>query len=149
MSFAVPDTRVELHPVVAERRRVNSYNVAGLLEGSDPTLKAETIVYSGHFDHDGVGPLGILHGADDNGSGTVGVVELARAFAMNPIKPRRSILFVVFAAEERGLLGAYYYVAHPLRPLETHALSRADDDSPVLAEFLEVAAAFDTGSVLR
>jgi Zn-dependent M28 family amino/carboxypeptidase len=49
----------------------------------------------------------------------VGVVELARAFAMNPIKPRRSILFVVFAAEERGLLGAYYYVSHPLRPLET------------------------------
>ena len=118
-SFAIPDTHVELHPAVAERRRANSYNVVGLLEGSDPALKAETIIYSAHFDHDGIGPLGVLHGADDNGSGTVGVVELARAFALNPVKPKRSILFIVFAAEERGLLGAYHYVAHPLRPLAT------------------------------
>src|SRR5438477_4496363 len=66
----------------------------------------------------------ILHGADDNGSGTVGVVTLAHAFAVNAkakgaAAPRRSILFVVFAAEERGLLGAFYLAAHPLRPLET------------------------------
>lgn len=119
MSFALPETRAELHPVLSERRRANSYNVAGLLEGSDPALRAETVVFSGHFDHDGIGPLGILHGADDNGSGTVGVVQLARAFALNPVKPRRSLLFIVFAAEERGLLGAYHYVSHPLRPLET------------------------------
>ncbi len=119
MSFAMPNTRVELHPVLSERRRANSYNVAGLLEGSDPTLQAETVIFSGHFDHDGMGPLGILHGADDNGSGTAGVVELARAFALNSVKPKRSLLFIVFAAEERGLLGAYYYVAHPLRPLAT------------------------------
>ncbi len=118
-SFEIPGTRVELHPVLAERRRANSYNVAGLIEGSDPALKAETIIFSGHFDHDGTGPLGILHGADDNGSGTVGVVELARAFALNPVKPKRSLLFIVFAAEERGLLGAYHYVSHPLRPLDT------------------------------
>jgi Zn-dependent M28 family amino/carboxypeptidase len=61
----------------------------------------------------------IFHGADDNGSGTVGVIELARAFAANPVKPKRSMVFIVFAAEERGLLGSYYYTAHPLRPLET------------------------------
>jgi Peptidase family M28 len=119
MSFAIPNTRVELHPVVAERRRVNSYNVAGLLEGSDPALRSETIVFSGHYDHDGTGPQGIYRGADDNGSGTVGVVALAHAFAANSAKPRRSLLFIVFAAEERGLLGSYYYVAHPLRPLES------------------------------
>ncbi|HLK63889.1 MAG TPA: M20/M25/M40 family metallo-hydrolase [Bryobacteraceae bacterium] len=119
MSMELPNTRVELHAAVAERRQANSYNVAGLLEGSDPGLKAETIVFSGHFDHDGMTPDGIFHGADDNGSGTVGVVELARAFSMNPQKPKRSVLFIVFAAEERGLLGAYYYVSHPLRPLET------------------------------
>lgn len=118
-SFDVPDTKVEIHTVVAERKRANSYNVAGLLEGSDPRLKAETVVFSAHHDHDGVGPAGIMHGADDNGSGTVGVVALAHAFARNPEKPKRSILFVVFAAEERGLLGAYYYVSHPLRPLDT------------------------------
>jgi hypothetical protein len=118
-SFEIPNTRVELHTVVSERRRANSYNVAGLLEGSDPALKAETIVFSGHYDHDGMGPQGIYHGADDNGSGTVGVVNLAHAFARNPVKPKRSLLFIVFAAEERGLLGSYYYAAHPLRPLET------------------------------
>jgi hypothetical protein len=119
MSLALTNTRVELHPVLSERRRTNSYNVVGLLEGSDPTLQAETVVFSAHFDHDGVGPLGILHGADDNASGTAGVLELARAFALNPVKPKRSLLFIVFAAEERGLLGSYYYVAHPLRPLAT------------------------------
>ena len=119
MSFNISDTRIELHTVLSERRRANSFNVAGLIEGSDPALKAETIVYSGHFDHNGLAPQGVYHGADDNGSGTVAVVELARAFAKNPIKPRRSILFIVFAAEERGLLGAYHYVSHPLRPLAT------------------------------
>jgi len=118
MSFEVPGTPASLRNVVNERKRANSYNVAGLLEGSDPALKAETIVFSGHHDHNGVSPAGVMHGADDNGSGTVGVVELARAFARSPVKPKRSILFIVFAAEERGLLGAYYYVANPLRPLE-------------------------------
>jgi hypothetical protein len=118
-SFEIPGTRIEYQTATSERRRANSYNVVGWIEGSDPVLKAETVIFSGHFDHDGIGPAGILHGADDNGSGTVGVVALAHAFAANPVKPKRSMLFVVFAAEERGLLGAYYYVSHPLRPLET------------------------------
>ena len=118
-SFEIPGTRVQFQTATSERRRANSYNVVGLLEGSDPALKAETVIFSGHFDHDGMGPAGIYHGADDNGSGTVGVVALAHAFAANPVKPKRSLLFIVFAAEERGLLGAYYYVSHPLRPLAT------------------------------
>lgn len=118
-SFDLPGAQMEIKTVTAERKRANSYNVAGLIEGSDPALKAETILFSGHFDHDGVGPQGVYNGADDNGSGTVGVVALARAFAANPVKPKRSLLFIVFAAEERGLLGSYYYASHPLRPLET------------------------------
>jgi hypothetical protein len=118
-SFEIPGARVTFQTAIAERRRANSYNVVGLLEGSDPTLKAETVIFSAHFDHDGMGPAGIYHGADDNGSGTVGVVTLAHAFAANPVRPKRSVLFIVFAAEERGLLGAYYYVSHPLRPLAT------------------------------
>jgi hypothetical protein len=98
---------VALHTATTARRVANSYNVAGVIEGSDPALAAETIVFSAHYDHDGPAPNGgIFHGADDNGSGTVGVVALARAFAKNPIKPRRSLLFIVFAAEERGLLGS-------------------------------------------
>src|SRR6202012_4742561 len=99
-----------------------SYNVAGLLEGSDPNLKAETVIISAHHDHDGISGNEIWHGADDNGSGTVGVVELAHAFAAKPVKPKRSILFVVFAAEERGLLGSFYMASHPLRPLESTKL---------------------------
>ncbi len=119
MSFEIPGTRMEFQTATSERRRANSYNVVGMIEGSDPALKAETVIFSGHFDHDGTGPAGVYHGADDNGSGTVGVVALAHAFAANPVKPKRSLLFIVFAAEERGLLGSYYYVSHPLRPLAT------------------------------
>ena len=118
-SFEIPGARIEFQTAISDRKRANSWNVAGLIEGSDPALRAETVIFSGHFDHDGMGPAGIYHGADDNGSGTVGVVALAHAFAANPVKPKRSVLFIVFAAEERGLLGAYYYVSHPLRPLDT------------------------------
>ena len=119
-SIAIPGTEVELHVVDRERRRATSANVVGLIEGNDPALKAETIVFSAHYDHDGPAADGnFYHGADDNGSGTVGVVELVRAFANNQAKPKRSVMFIVFAAEERGLLGSYYCVQHPLRPLDT------------------------------
>jgi Peptidase family M28/PA domain len=118
-SQPLADTTVEMRIVNGEHRRGVSYNVIGLIEGSDTELKNETIIFSGHYDHDGMRDGQIFHGADDNGSGTVGVIELARAFAANPAKPKRSLLFAVFAAEERGLLGSYFYVAHPLRPLQT------------------------------
>ena len=119
-SIAIPGTEVELHVVNRERRRGTSANVVGLIEGSDQALKAETIVFSAHYDHDGPAADGnYYHGADDNGSGTVGVVDLAHAFAKNLLKPKRSVMFIVFAAEERGLLGSYYYVQHPVRPLNT------------------------------
>jgi hypothetical protein len=123
-SRTLPDTEVTLHSRNSSEIAGNSYNVVGLLEGSDPELKAETILISAHHDHDGMSGSEIWHGADDNGSGTVGVVALAHAFAHNAIspngeKPKRSILFVVFASEERGLLGAFYMAAHPLRPLAT------------------------------
>ncbi|MEO8026159.1 MAG: M28 family peptidase [Bryobacteraceae bacterium] len=112
-------TTAHLRLAVAQRRRATAYNLVGLIEGSDPALKAETIIYSAHYDHDGTGSGDTYPGADDNGSGTVGVVELARAFMANPEKPKRSLLFIVYAAEERGLIGSYYYAAHPLRPLAT------------------------------
>jgi Zn-dependent M28 family amino/carboxypeptidase len=136
----LPDTAMTLHLRNNSERHGVTSNVAGLLEGSDPTLKAETVMFTAHHDHDGSAPfpagqggvdengkptpagpdcVQIWHGADDNGSGTVGVVNLARAFAANGARPKRSILFVVFASEERGLLGAYWMAAHPLRPLAT------------------------------
>lgn len=139
---------VELHLATSQRKRGTSYNVAGLIEGSDPTLKAETILYSAHYDHDGLRVDGeIYRGADDNGSGTVGVVSLARAFAKNSVKPKRSIALVVFAAEERGLLGAYYYADHPLRPLATtraqinfDMIGRDEKDSNQTKGLIDIAA---------
>ncbi len=123
-SQVLPKTSVTLHFENKLRASGVTYNVAGLLPGSDAKLAAETVIISAHHDHDGSatnasGSLDIWHGADDNGSGTVGVVELAHAFTANPTRPRRSLLFVVFAAEERGLLGSYYMAAHPLRNLGT------------------------------
>jgi hypothetical protein len=131
-SRALTDTSVAIHMKNESRMTGTSWNVAGLLEGCDPALAAETILISAHHDHDGESPkagtepdlygrqpMDIWHGADDNGSGTVGVVELAKAFALNKSRPKRSILFVVFASEERGLLGSYWMAAHPLRPLPT------------------------------
>ena len=116
------DTAVTLHFRNSSVTPGTTYNVTGLLEGSDPQLRAETILISAHHDHDGMSGAEIWHGADDNGSGTVGVVALAHAMAAaakSGARPKRSILFVVFASEERGLLGAYYMAAHPLRPLAT------------------------------
>ena len=118
-SRALPDTTVSIHLENTARTRGTSANVVGLLPGSDPTLAAETVIISAHHDHDGSAGPEIWHGADDNGSGTVGVVALARAFMANPARPKRSILFAVFAAEERGLLGAYHMAMYPLRPLAT------------------------------
>jgi len=116
VSMPLRNTVVEMSVVNLSMRRASSSNVVGLLEGSDPRLKSETIVFGGHFDHEGVWDGKAYPGADDNGSGTVGVIELARAFARNPEKPKRTLVFAVFAAEERGLLGSYFYAANPARP---------------------------------
>lgn len=118
-SFPLPDTKITVHFRNSQVRNGTTYNVVGLLEGSSPTLKEETILISAHHDHDGKSGQEIWHGADDNGSGTVGVVSLAHAFMSNKAKPKRSILFVVFAAEERGLLGAFWMASHPVRPVPT------------------------------
>lgn len=123
-SQALPNSKITLHDQIKSSKSALSYNVVGLLEGSDPKLKNETIIISAHHDHDGMDGKNIFHGADDNASGTVGVLSVARALVQNNhaesgLKSKRSILFVVFAAEERGLLGAFYMAAHPLRPLAT------------------------------
>jgi Zn-dependent M28 family amino/carboxypeptidase/nicotinamidase-related amidase len=100
-------------------RRVPSANVAGRIEGSDPALRNEWIVYTTHWDHFGIGvPVNgdrIYRGAIDNASGVGGLLELARA--MKPLAPRRSVLFLFVTAEEQGLLGSAYYAEHPLYPL--------------------------------
>ena len=94
-------------------------NVLGFIEGE--SLKDEVVVICGHWDHDGILPDGTYFpGADDNGSGTVAVLELAKAFSKakeDGKGPKRSILFIALAAEEKGLLGSEYYVENPIIPL--------------------------------
>jgi len=95
-------------------------NTIGILEGSDPTLKNEYVVYSAHMDHVGIrsGQAdSISNGADDDASGTVGVLMLAEAFAKAETKPRRSIVFITVSGEEKNLWGSAYFVEHPTVPV--------------------------------
>jgi len=97
-------------------RSLEQWNVAGLLLGTDPALRAECVIYSAHWDHFGTGPDGaIYHGAVDNASGCAAVLALAEALAARPLP--RSVLFLFPCGEEQGLLGSSAYVASPLRPL--------------------------------
>jgi len=116
-SQALPDTVVEMRSANQEQHRGMSLNAVGLLEGSDPVLKSETVLLTAHYDHLGVQNGRVYRGANDNASGTVAVMELARMFAQSAPRPKRSLLFVVFGSEEEIMLGSFYYTAHPLRPL--------------------------------
>ena len=102
-------------------RTIDSQNVVAKLEGSDPALKDEYVVYSAHWDHLGIGaPVKgdkIYNGALDNASGVATVLEIARAFTQIQPQPKRSILFLMVTAEEQGLLGSQYYSMTPLYPL--------------------------------
>src|SRR5215204_866533 len=108
------------------RKNAPAANVVGVLEGSDPKLKSEVIVVGAHYDHLGLGGEGSLagregeihHGADDNASGTAGLLELARLFAAEKGKMRRTVVFIAFGGEEEGLIGSSHYVQSPALPLE-------------------------------
>ncbi|HEX9166590.1 MAG TPA: M28 family metallopeptidase [Gemmatimonadales bacterium] len=108
--------------VVNRLREMRSRNVIAKLEGSDPALRDEYIVYTAHWDHLGRDTTAagdqIFNGALDNASGTAQLLELARAFKALPTPPKRSVLFLAVTAEESGLLGAKYYAENPLYPLE-------------------------------
>lgn len=106
-------------------RSMSSSNVVAKIEGSDPKLKDEYVIYSAHWDHFGMdeklpGPKTnqIFHGAADNASGVATILEIARAYKSLNKAPKRSILFMATTAEERGLLGARYYARNPLYPLQ-------------------------------
>jgi Zn-dependent M28 family amino/carboxypeptidase len=103
-------------------RSFKSHNVIGKLEGSDPKLNGEYVIYTAHWDHLGRHPElqgdQIFNGAIDNASGVASVIELAAAFMKINPAPKRSVLFMATTAEEAGLLGAKFYAEHPLYPLE-------------------------------
>jgi Zn-dependent M28 family amino/carboxypeptidase len=107
--------------ITTKIRPVDSQNVIAKVEGSDPRLKDEYVIYTAHWDHLGIGePVNgdrIYNGALDNASGTATMLEIARAFTKLQPAPKRSVLFLAVTAEEQGLLGAEYYATHPIYPL--------------------------------
>ena len=134
----LPHVTISLVPYHTITERATVANVVGVLEGSDPALQNEAVVFTSHMDHVGVIPGrcnpsdatpgdSICNGADDNASGTVGVIELAQAFAtLNP-RPARTLVFAAMTAEERGLFGSRFYVEHPRVPLaQTAAVMNLD-----------------------
>jgi Zn-dependent M28 family amino/carboxypeptidase len=109
------------------------------------------VIVSAHYDHDGVRDGSVFLGADDDGSGTVCVLEMARAMAAAPKRPRRSVLFAAWGAEEKGLFGSEFYASRPLLPLDrTAAVIQLDmvgrDEAPVHADQTARFAGRDTGN---
>ena len=133
MSFALPvSTDLQQRSLHEE---VNSANVLAVLEGSDPKLKDEYVLYSAHLDHIGIGtPVdgdAIYNGAYDNATGIAIMLEVARVFSRLEQRPKRSILFAAVAAEEKGLLGSDYFANEPTVPME-NITSNVNLDMPLL-----------------
>jgi len=117
-SFPIPDKKITL-AINFKSEFVDAFNIVAKVEGSDPELKEEVVIVGAHYDHVGKDNRGRVYGgADDNASGTAGVMELARAFQSLKEKPKRTILFILFTAEEKGLFGARWYIDNPIFPLE-------------------------------
>ena len=116
--FALPGT-LRAHTAL-KRESIDSENVIGIYEGSDPRLKSEYVVMSAHLDHVGVGRAvngdTIYNGAMDDASGVASIIEIARLLKESGVKSKRSILFMAQTAEEKGLLGSKYFAAHPTVP---------------------------------
>ena len=118
-----PGWKATAHTVYSRDERVSVPNIIGFVPGTDPKLKNEYLIITAHMDHVGSrcrgadGPDKICNGADDNASGTTGVLELAEAFANPAARPKRSIIFSTISGEERGLWGSQYLAEHPPVPI--------------------------------
>lgn len=122
-SFALKPEKKVTASVGVRSVPIYTQNVVGILEGSDPVLKSEYVAIGAHYDHVGTNPFSlnadkIWNGADDDGSGTVSVLNIAQAFAKGAQRPRRSILFIWHAGEEKGLWGSEYFTDHPTVPID-------------------------------
>ena len=127
-----------------EINRVMSSNVAGILEGSDPVLKEQVIVLSGHLDHTGICPEvkgdNICNGAMDNAMGIASMIEVAHGFKHSKAVPKRSILFLAVTAEEKGLVGADYFAQNPTMP-KANLVANVNLDMPIVTyDFKDVVA---------
>lgn len=119
--LVLPSEALDFDTLSAEAILGDEVNVVGLIPGSDPAVAEEYVVIGAHYDHVGVGATvegdSIYNGADDDGTGTVAVLEIARALVEGPA-PRRSVIVLLSTAEEQGLLGTWWYIRNPLVPLE-------------------------------
>ncbi len=119
-SFALKSSQLIKLDVVEQREEILAKNVVAIVPGTSPTLKDEYVAFGAHIDHVGMRTSGsgdrIFNGADDDGSGTVSILEIAHAFLTGP-KPKRSCLFVWHCGEEKGLWGSEYFTSHPTVPL--------------------------------
>jgi hypothetical protein len=124
------------------RAPVRLRNVVGILRGADPKLSGSCVVLSAHYDHVGVRGSGsgdrVYNGANDNASGSAALIEIARALGANPVRPRRSIVFIAFFGEEKGMLGSKYYIRQPVFPLASTVanlnlehMGRSDDNDGI------------------
>lgn len=140
---AVPRGATGVHVTTRQRssvKRFDSSNVVGILPGSDPALRDQYVALSAHLDHIGItddptlpdGADRINNGAMDNGVGTAAMIEVAKQFAADPRKPRRSLVFVSVTAEEKGLIGSEYFALHP--PMQQATIvADVNLDMPVLS----------------
>ena len=113
-SFLIEGMQAKIE-LTLESSETEIYNVFGLIEGNDPVMKDEVVIYMAHYDHVGTdGEGGVFNGADDNASGTVALIEIAEAFKKEKKAPRRSIGILWVTAEEIGLFGSQYFANHPL-----------------------------------
>jgi Zn-dependent M28 family amino/carboxypeptidase len=122
-AFALQGSKTANFTIKGKVTKIPTQNVVGMIEGSDPVLKKEMIVMSAHYDHVGVNPNApgedkIFNGADDDGSGTTGILAIAEALAKSPKKPKRSVVFLWVAGEEKGLLGSEYFAKFPTVPMK-------------------------------
>lgn len=119
-----------------------SYNIVGLIPGSDKTLKNEYVVHSAHLDHVGIGRAvngdSIYNGAHDNASGVASLLEIARVYKTSGAKPKRSVLIVMVTAEEMGLIGSSYFAANPTVPKASIVADVNTDMPTVIAPLLSV-----------
>ncbi len=117
-SFQLEGTNIKIE-LNMESTDLEVSNVFGLIEGSDPALKEEVVIYLAHFDHLGTdGKGGVYNGADDNASGTVALIEIAEAFMKEKKRPKRTVGILWVSAEEIGLFGSQYFADHPMVPME-------------------------------
>lgn len=117
-SFEVNGISVTFRTFI-DKSNIQVNNIIGMVEGSDPILKGECVIYTAHFDHIGIDKNGkAFNGADDNASGSMALLEVARAFMKLKKKPLRTIVFAWVNGEEKGLLGSRYYVSNPVIPME-------------------------------